>query len=141
MYSILPGLPEAQFNLENWNNSGSRFNGWYAKRPDTDCGSSACAVGWATYYPEFIEQGLKRTAFAGAPAFMGEEAWDAVTAFFGLTHDEAQLIFGSDKYGRPAIREVMKQIRLYLLKKNVITVERNDELDAMERHTLPLNEP
>jgi hypothetical protein len=50
--SLLWKLPKRRFHYGDW--VGSRWAG----KPDLSCGTTACALGWATTIPEFAEMGL-----------------------------------------------------------------------------------
>ncbi len=67
---ILDAVPPAQFDL----------GFWYTK---TDCGTIACAGGWAALDPGFQADGLKPDA--GMPTYAGERGFAALIRFFGLS--------------------------------------------------------
>lgn len=72
------------FNMASWG------------RHDDYCGTSACAIGWATYFRLFDDVGFKAeilTLNSIAPYYDGLSSWDAVHAFFGLTDAEAANLF------------------------------------------------
>lgn len=49
----LDTVPEVRFNYRRW--VGSDWRG----KPDLSCGTTACALGWATTIPEFVALGLR----------------------------------------------------------------------------------
>lgn len=73
---------------------------WEGKQ-DLSCGTTACALGWATTIPSFRRVGLRLVAgdvrlrlVAGDVQF-GRGVWgtDAAEKFFGITADQAENIF------------------------------------------------
>jgi hypothetical protein len=68
-------VPEAHFHLENW-----------------ECGTTACACGWAARIPQFKESGFKLSSL-GNPLFEEFSRWDAVMRFFELTRSQAEYLF------------------------------------------------
>lgn len=78
------------------------------------CGSTACAIGWASTI--FNSDGLflvRPERFdAYRPAFEGVTNWRAVEVFFELSSREANRLFGSDQEIGP--RGVAKRIKLFL---------------------------
>jgi hypothetical protein len=88
MVTMLRNLPEEKrenFDLTDWN-----------------CGTSACAVGWACLDPVFIEQGLTFDRLRIAPEFMGSDGWHAVKAFFDIGFGQARDLFDIGNYGKGA---------------------------------------
>ena len=81
--SFLDSVPWEQFDLESW------FG-------ENHCGSTACAIGWATRIPEFQEQGFSakwnepRYCMNGVAFSFG---WHAVWDFFQLSELEAEHLF------------------------------------------------
>lgn len=78
------------------------------------CGSTACAIGWASTI--FINDGLLlvRPEYHAVyrPAFKGVTNWRAVEMFFELPSREAQRLFGPNQEIGP--RQVAKRIKQYL---------------------------
>ncbi len=107
---FLPSVPERQFNLIFWA-EGPRIE---------ECGTAACACGWATTIPAFRAVGLKLDTQLGMGIIFGELLdWEAVTTFFGLTHHEAEHLFSAERYGfraTPAI--VAARIREHLAERS-----------------------
>jgi hypothetical protein len=62
-----------------------------------NCGSPACAAGWAMSDPWFQSQGLKKFTKLGIPTFDGLAHTEALEAFFDLTEDQSNL-FHQDGY-------------------------------------------
>lgn len=71
--------------------------------PDADqlpCGTAACMAGWACVVPAFREAGLRiATSYANTrcsmPTYGGEQGFEALLRFFGLTRPESQYVFGA----------------------------------------------
>jgi hypothetical protein len=97
-------VPEDKFNFHEWVDYD-----WQGK-PDLSCGTSACALGWATTIPEFRKLGLRlvRSRVTNAyvnfksnhPLFFDDHAVDphgtsfyAAQRLFGLTNEEAEVLF------------------------------------------------
>lgn len=59
-----------------------------------DCGTVACAFGWATAMPEFRQLGLHMAG--GTPKFNGKKSFDAAMELFGLTKDESWFLFDAE---------------------------------------------
>ena len=93
---FLDKLPRKRFNYLVW--VGEDWKG----APDLSCGTTACAVGWATTIPAFRRLGLRLTAGLGSHGAGGGYAYnvndatsheDAVKSVFLLTHAEARYLF------------------------------------------------
>lgn len=67
---------------------------------DWNCGTSACAVGWACLDPVFIQQGLVFDSLRITPEFMGNDGWYAVKAFFGIEFDQGRHLFDIGRYAK-----------------------------------------
>ncbi|RQR63872.1 hypothetical protein [Burkholderia sp. Bp8998] len=69
-----------------------------------ECGTTACAVGWACTTPEFQAQGLSykwdEVCYSSAlsPTFDGKESWEAVCAFFEIDRPTADYLFSHHEY-------------------------------------------
>ncbi|MBF3563881.1 hypothetical protein ISF73_11190 [Burkholderia pseudomallei] len=69
-----------------------------------DCGTTACAVGWACMMPEFQAQGLNYKwdtvcySSALSPTYEGEESWLAVCNFFEIDRPTADYLFSHHEY-------------------------------------------
>lgn len=156
LYAVISGIPEKKLDLESWRSGRIRARAWYAEEvPVTDkallhtCGTTACAVGYACVYPEFVKQGLTFNRAENTPTFEGQGSWTAVTRFFGILPKEAQYLFANGTYappGAPDTRDreaeiefdlsdklkVLRRIRRFLWKKRAITKTRNQELARQE---------
>ncbi len=89
---LLQTVPKAKFNLNDWRRNPDR-----TKNGDIhDCGTVACAIGWACAIPEFIKDGLRFEQ--NSPTYKGEYSWTAVEKFFGISEKMAELLFSSFEY-------------------------------------------
>lgn len=108
-------IPREKFNLDVWC-SGE----WY------ECGTTACACGWATQIPEFAEAGFKlipfrcevdgERYFSSDLYFQESYGFDAVTDFFSIHRDSARYLFYNQSYpedGR-SLNDVVARIRNYV---------------------------
>jgi hypothetical protein len=77
--TVLKEVPPERFDLWGW-----------------DCGTAACAVGWACRDPQMQDEGLRM--FNGIPHYKGLSAWPAVEAFFDLPEYEAAQLFMASRY-------------------------------------------
>jgi len=80
-----------------------------------ECGTVACAVGYACLDPWFNEQGLR--AYEDLPSYRYSSGWDAVEDFFGIYYEEARHLFSPDSYtGEEETRaeEVAARIREFI---------------------------
>lgn len=133
LYEMLDGIPEQKVKLAHWWTGQSGVMPCpvdYTKDELEDCGTLACAVGWACLYPPFIEMGLKGDW--ATPTFGKEEDWDAVMRFFDLTMEESTELF--TRYTKDHLhlsdkQYVLHKIRDLLLTSRQITVQRYRELN------------
>lgn len=127
--SFLKTLPMDVFDISSWYCGNMQSNMELLSRPDAiaaahECGTSACAMGWAVTIPEFKEAGLKpyRDSYSGMsiPTFRGEQGQDyigfqAAEHFFGISRRMAKHFFGPDAYTRePQPSDVAARIEVYL---------------------------
>lgn len=91
----LDTVPEDRFDLSSW--ADDRFM-------PGDCGTTACAVGWACTIPEFNEAGLRLVYSPSGPfpQFVTSEVnyqwFTAAEKFFDLNFGEADYLFSSMCY-------------------------------------------
>lgn len=88
------------------------------------CGTTACAVGFATLDKRFRAQGLRMHVASGCsfPCYVGTEGrggftgWLAVQKFFDLEYEMADYLFHSDHYseGKDGPADVAARIRQVL---------------------------
>ena len=82
---FLETVPPEQFDMSSW---------------ISECGTAACAAGWAARIPEFNAAGYRCDAWSG-PRFGGESLFGALRLFFGLSSSEqSEYIFGYKHYLR-----------------------------------------
>jgi hypothetical protein len=96
------GLP---FTLEDWCVETAVRQGWWLWTKEIGCQTAFCVMGWAAQDPWFITRGFRLSnEDRDLPVvfFKGKTGWDAVTAFLGITEDEALFLFDEPNYGRAA---------------------------------------
>lgn len=126
LYTLLPGLPAHGFDLDSWRHSPRD-----SQPTDRDllrdtkelvnCGTSACAIGWAAAHPQFHEWGLRfvkgELAFRAVPKEdLGHYSfeWRGLAALFAITPLEAQYLFYAGDEGYPYGSRVDKVRLAYL---------------------------
>ena len=160
LYAMIAGIPEERIELETWRSRSvnSHDPNWGKEVTNKDllsqdCGTLACAVGWACAHPEFQKQGLR---WDGGPIYRRRDGlrrfgWEAVESFFGIHYGLAKFLFSvesipySEVGTRAALyneyppvkrgdakRTLLKRIRTHLLHIGAITAERDDELAGLE---------
>ena len=111
----LPKNAEQHFNMKAWvmhNGNWREVIGQHgiAKPADVtkekliQCGMTACAFGWGAVVPEFRRAGLKleiRESTRGfkeilEPSYKGKRDLEAAAAFFEVSQDDAEALFGYD---------------------------------------------
>jgi hypothetical protein len=106
--AFLDALPRRSFNLMNW------------YQESEDCGTVACAVGWACTLPEFRRAGLTLDASGfrgmqrGRPRYRGWFGFKAAEKFFGLDSAAAERLFSPEVYpngSRTRPQTVARRIR------------------------------
>lgn len=95
LYSGLQQVDRDRLDLSYWRSDGRGGGSWFAVSDEqlhTDCGTTACAVGWACSFPELQEQGLSYVN--GGIMYMGVySGWGAIQQFFGVSYEMAQALF------------------------------------------------
>ncbi len=90
---FLDALPPRRFDYSSW--VGMDWKGL----PDLSCGTTACALGWATAIPEFQALGLRLVKTDLSHSFSRVMLGDyntnssAAAIVFGITSDEADYLF------------------------------------------------
>jgi hypothetical protein len=82
-----------------------------------ECGSAACALGWACRDPWFQEQGLQSDDVTNEPMYDGDCGLVAGMRLFELTYSESADLFFACNYpirSRVTIDDVMKRVRQQL---------------------------
>lgn len=83
---------------------------------ESDCGTTACAVGCAMLDPWFKRRGLGGGTHS-RPTYRTWEGWSAVTGFFGISQDAALFLFAQSSYARKDRKNpkvVAQRIRAFL---------------------------
>ena len=140
---ILSKVPEKSFDISKWTNQTSIEN-------EVDCGTTACAVGWACFDKGFNEEGLHYTlgenSYDGReflePTFKSKKGWSAVEAFFGIESDIAFFLFDSDYYDNlhwyldrgVEPRDVINRIKILLENKDVTSVRKLLSLSSISEN-------
>lgn len=102
LYSLIPGLPRENFKMAAWRMDGS-LNDTVSDAcllrgaAKHDCGTTACAVGWAGVHPQFREWGLRfdrdGMRFDGPEYGHSRDEWRGVEILFRLAREPAHYIF------------------------------------------------
>lgn len=87
---FLDNLPDDRFYYGTW--AGSNWSG----TEDLSCGSTACALGWATTIPEFRELGLRMIKAGSAATIMLEGDMDSARSYWSKTLIACKKVFGLD---------------------------------------------
>jgi hypothetical protein len=99
---LLDGLPPKRFNFNSW--VGSSWRG----APDLSCGTTACALGWATTIKKFGLVLRRSSCGSGyvelaqhkeVTAHPGLRSLQAACIAFDLTSIEAEFLFLPDEWG------------------------------------------
>lgn len=91
---FLDKLPKKRFDYSTW--VGLEWQG----KPNFSCGTTACALGWATTMPRFRRAGLHLRGRTPAVPAMRMDPVGAGSLFFGVTYDESRALFvGDPLYG------------------------------------------
>jgi hypothetical protein len=101
---FLEALPPERLDMEIW--ASRRFD-------PADCGTCACAFGWAATIPEFRELGLELDISefgSGSVWYQRTSGFAAAEAFFGLSIEDAKSLFGNFDRGRTP-KDVARDIR------------------------------
>lgn len=92
-------IKDEVFNLATW--VGNDDVPWEGK-DDLSCGTSACAMGWATTIPEFKQLGLHLERFSpsgqGFLVFGEAKHFEAAAQFMDISLKEAEYLFDPAKY-------------------------------------------
>lgn len=85
--SSLPRSANRHFDMESWfSHSGDHeIKGAITQRIMRDCGTTACALGWACTIPSFRKAGLHLEVGFRAPMYGGVIGLSSATRFFEIT--------------------------------------------------------
>lgn len=104
------------FDMREWGNAEQREDGEIML--ENACGTSACAIGSACFYPEFKKLGLctKECNAGFEPRYKDYRGWDAVEKFFGITERQALYMFQYSSYKNDNVgpKDVAKRIKKFL---------------------------
>lgn len=91
---FLDALPPERFDFGVW--AGDDWKG----APDLSCGTTACALGWATTIPEFARLGLRLVKGRGRAHYVTigrdhkeDASYSAAYKVFGVTTEEFEYLF------------------------------------------------
>ena len=93
-------VPENRFDMHHFLGTNDDFpeEDIHPDQLEAECGTSACAAGWATLL--FKKEGLKLAQEPYGqmwnPAFEEYEGYDALSIFFNIDITDASCIFGSN---------------------------------------------
>lgn len=110
-------VPPARFNLADWTADRDSI-------PTLECGTAACACGWAGMIPELNALGFRLVLaplrpgsrdLAPTPEYGGLMGWAAAIVFFGLNSSTAYRLFDELSYeSDPTPHEVAARIRSFV---------------------------
>lgn len=121
LVEFLRKLPKEKFNLRNWQYS----NGWgicvsiKSLEDLKNCGTTACALGWASLIPEFKKAGLDRNT-SGCPSYKGEYGFGAAMKFFAICYEDSKYLFIDESYNtldKTSPKQVANRIERFLTRK------------------------
>jgi len=78
-----------------------------------DCGTQACAIGFAACHPWFNQRHFKFDVSID-PVFDGDWGFHAVNPFFGISSTAGHRLFVNDSYKRGNRRDVATRIRAFV---------------------------
>jgi hypothetical protein len=140
---VLKKIPPNQFSLESWLrgypckelrefHEGNR-DGLLELEPKDiknviECGTVACAMGWAALYKPFSDLGFRfkvvryfdyhknYPVIFATLVYEESESWDAVSIFFHLTIEESFYLFDCNSYLdiEPSLVNVLSRIEAFL---------------------------
>ncbi len=95
------------FNLSVWGDAGF---------PEKECGTTACAGGWATVaFPgkglTLVKNGPSRHGYDLEIRYRDLDAYEAVGAFFDIDEASAEYLFAPHMYGKEDKKYVVARIR------------------------------
>lgn len=157
LYSMMAGIPARVVYMSFWRSEHARAG--YATNRMGDkklfeqsvqqlvhdvnnenhlCNTAACAIGWATAYPEFKEAGFHMDE-TGHPTFGNYNNWEAIGNFFGISENEASQLFAPTSWREnnqiPSKNQkdiFLMRLRILLVSQGIITEQRNEELIELE---------
>ena len=114
LIEILKTVPDNKFNINAW---------------QSECGTVACAIGWALLDKDFNDQGFvynsRNPHDLAAPSIVGKDlsAIESICYFFDIDKKTARNIFYSSGYmhSNPSVRQVIMKLE-NLIKKQAVCV-------------------
>lgn len=89
--AIVGGIPEERISLSSFQD-GMEFA---ETAREITCGTLACAAGWLSLHPDMQALGLRVGPY-GDPVYAHHDSgFESLAEFFGMTEDQARLVFGS----------------------------------------------
>lgn len=114
-------IPRKRFDMSTW--AEAQGDSCVADVQLKDCGTAACACGWATTIPSFRKAGFRLVYDPDSPdlpdlQFGEDKEFAAVEAFFNLEECDATSLFRAEAYeeGRATPKRVAKRIRSFVAK-------------------------
>ena len=106
LIKVLEAVPQDRFDLCTWRTLVSKDKYGvtthsilvFDETLKNNCGSVACAMGWASADPAFREQGLYYNAGLGTVFFNGFDSYEAAAKFFEITEGTALHLFSPNHY-------------------------------------------
>lgn len=131
LYSVIDGIPSQFIDMNDWRQKedDDGFVTTYVSDDNLlkhNCGTAACAAGFACAYPKFKKQGLKYKE-EGYPTYKGSNGFNAMRSFFGV-----EWIFYPLGNSVNHKKKFLDRLRHYLVEKKAITQKRSNELAAKE---------
>jgi len=113
LVALLRKLPPEKFNYNTW--VGVDWKG----KQDLSCGTTACALGWATTMPQLRRLGLRLSKdFSVMLLNKTYDPIDAACEVFGLTYSEAEFLFVPGQYTKwgtsPEDNATAKQVAAHI---------------------------
>jgi hypothetical protein len=139
---FLRTVPKKRFNMGFW--AAGKFCGKVNEPEHNQCGTAACAMGWACTIPEFRRAGLKLIDSRfddgySIPVYKEHAEFDAARKFFGLPEFGvvprtdgtyvSSYLFGGDNVNSPIA--AAKRIERY------IKLEEAGKITEEEQHEMP----
>ena len=118
---LVEQVPPKLLVMDEWF-SGDERDADGAVTPMPDCGTAACAAGWATRSPAFHAEGFGCRADGWGVSYIDPrdacEQWydgfDALEKFFALRYRECRYLFTADEYDDPTPATVAARIRAFV---------------------------
>lgn len=130
-YAIIEGIPAENFYLNSWRE-------W---DEGATCGTIACAAGWLPLHPDFQARGLTygKSVFGMQIKFRDREHMAALAAFFDISCDDAEELFGASCDYKILHKEIfLKRVRDFLEKHGQLSsqLERRAQQRAVAQRAL-----